>query len=226
VPRILLVEDEQSLRVSLEDRLAFEGYEVRSCADGRAALEVAGSGGFDLILLDVMLPGLDGFRFCKELRDRGDQVPVLFLTARADPVDTVTGFRLGGDDYVSKPFDTLVLLARIDALIRRDRKAGARRQDSGKRAFGAFQLDLDARELSKGGARVELHAVEYRLLSFLARNPNRVVSREELLQQVWRYDSSVTTRTVDVHVSRLRKKLGAGGRHLLTVRGQGYRFEP
>jgi len=227
--RILIVEDEKGLVLALEDCLKSEGYDTSSVGNGIAGQIEAQSGIYDLVVLDVMLPGRDGFQVCRNLREAGCRTPVLMLTARSSTIDTVMGLRLGADDYLSKPFDTQVLLARVHALLRRS-EAGLAGGNGGARShrFGRFELDMETMELRREGELIALTAQELRLLSFLAEHPNRVLKRDEILDQAWGYDSETTTRTVDVHVSLLRQKLGGeeGARHLVTVRGLGYRFVP
>jgi len=235
--RILIIEDEKGLVMSLEDLLGSEGYYTEGRYDGKsgedAVLQNTYSGEeWDLIVLDIMLPGKDGFQVCRDLRKRGVTTPVLMLTARDTNLDTVTGLRSGADDYVSKPFDSHVLLARVHALLRRAETAGGnsrglRDEPVPKQfAFGEFLLDTELKELKKGRDSVEINAQLYRLLEYLARHPDRVISRNELLDEVWGYDSVASTRTVDVHIARLRKKLGEEKqpRHIHTLRGHGYRF--
>jgi two-component system, OmpR family, alkaline phosphatase synthesis response regulator PhoP len=235
--RILIIEDEKGLVMSLEDLLGSEGYYTEGRYDGKsgedAVLRAADTGEeWDLIILDIMLPGKDGFQVCRDLRERGVTIPVLMLTARDTSLDTVTGLRSGADDYLSKPFDSNVLLARVHALLRRaelsDRSTRALREETGPKhfVFGEFILDRELKELKKGTVAVEINAQEYRLLEYLARHPDRVISRDELLDEVWGYGSVASTRTVDVHIARLRKKLGEEKqpRHIHTLRGHGYRF--
>ncbi len=189
----------------------------------------AARGNYDLIILDVMLPGRDGFQVCRNLREAGVQTPVLMLTARSTSMDTVMGLRLGADDYLTKPFDMPVLLARIQALLRRaGNTPPIERARGGTYRFGEFSLDSGKRELKRNDAVVPLSVQEYKLLLVFARNPDRVLTRDELLNEAWSYNSDTSTRTVDVHVAWLRQKLGEKRRprHLLTVRGHGYRFDP
>jgi two-component system alkaline phosphatase synthesis response regulator PhoP len=224
--RILLVEDEPSLVLTLSDRLNSEGYEVETAGDGATALDRALGASFDLILLDVMLPGgMDGFDVCRELRQRGVQVPVLMLTARSQVVDRVVGLKLGADDYVAKPFETIELLARIEALLRRARAPMA--DAAGTYAFGSVRIDFRRAEVTRDGEPVALSAMEYKLLVYFIRNRGAVLSRDEMLDKVWGYDAMPTTRTVDVHVASLRQKLEkhpARPEHILTVHRLGYRF--
>ncbi|HOV63481.1 MAG TPA: response regulator transcription factor [Spirochaetia bacterium] len=226
--RILLIEDEEGLVLSLEDRLRGEGYIVESRTDGKSGEEEAMTGEYDLIILDVMLPERDGFQVAKNLKDAGITTPILMLTARSSTLDTVLGLRIGADDYLTKPFDAQELSARMYALLRRSsmpqREPGT---ESDQIRFGDFLLDTKKQELSKSGETIPLNTHEYLLLKFLAENPNRVVSRDEILDEVWGYESETTTRTIDVHIAWLRKKLGETeeSRHLITIRGRGYRFD-
>ena len=226
--RILIIEDEKGLVMSLEDLLGSEGYYTEGRYDGKsgedAVLQTEGSGEkWDLIILDIMLPGKDGFQVCRDLREKGLTTPVLMLTARDTNLDTVTGLRSGADDYLSKPFDSNVLLARIHALLRRAELSDRIPEQF---VFGDFLLDTELKELKKGPKNVEMNAQEYRLLEYLARHSDRVISRDELLDEVWGYGSAASTRTVDVHIARLRKKLGEEKQplHIHTLRGHGYRF--
>lgn len=227
--RVLLIEDDPGIRMTLEDRLKAEGCIVTSRADGLSGETAAKSGEHDLVLLDLMLPGRDGLSVCRNLRTAGFNIPIIMLTARGADMDIVVGLKEGADDYVPKPFDSNVLIARMEALLRRTRTGGgAKGTLSGKIRFGDFTLDADKGELVRGNEVVPLNAQEYRLLEFLAANPNRVISREEMLDSVWGYESDTTTRTIDVHVARLRQRLGESDlpRHILTIRGRGYKFVP
>ncbi len=222
--RILLVEDEQGLAMTLRDRLEAEGFEVESRVDGESALEAGLHGSFDLILLDIMLPNRNGFDVCREWRSQGVSTPVLMLTARGQVADRVLGLRIGADDYVTKPFDMLELTARIEALLRR----AAAPQAAGVRIeFGAVVLDTKAGEVWRRGEKVALSTREYQLLAYLAEHANQVIPRETLLTEVWGYSSAVTTRTVDVHMAWLRQKIEdnpASPKHLVTLRGLGYKL--
>lgn len=221
--------------VALEDRLKMEGYQVSAVSDGIQGQREAERGRYDLVILDVMLPGRDGFQICQNLREGGCRSPVLMLTARGTTIDTVMGLRLGADDYLTKPFDMQVLLARIHALLRRSAGNAAESpappgasEPSTVYRFGRFTLDTVRYQLERDGEPVPLNAQEYRLLEVLVRNPGRVLSRDVLLNEAWGYDAETTTRTVDVHVAWLRQKLGEKDhpRHLITVRGYGYKFVP
>jgi two-component system alkaline phosphatase synthesis response regulator PhoP len=224
-PRILLVEDEPSLVLTLTDRLVAEGYRVETAGDGNTALARASEGPFDLILLDVMLPGRNGFDVCRDLRQRGVATPILMLTARTQVVDRVVGLKLGADDYLTKPFEMIELLARIEALLRRSR--GPTPAANGTYAFGAVEVDFRRAEVTKDGVPLALSALELKLLRYLIENRGIVVSRDELLDQVWGYDASAHTRTVDVHVASLRQKVEPQpGRpqFIVTVHRLGYKF--
>jgi two-component system alkaline phosphatase synthesis response regulator PhoP len=223
-PRILLVEDEAGLVLTLTDRLQNEGYAVESCGDGDTGLELAGNGNYDLVILDVMLPRRSGFDVCRKLRQQGISIPILMLTARGDVVDKVVGLQTGADDYLTKPFDMMELLARIEALLRR---APLRRAQTAAYSFGDVTIDFKKCVVTREGQPVPLSAREYQLLCYLIDHRGETIPREQLLSDVWGYQSSVSTRTVDVHMVWLRQKLEENPRlpqYLLTVRGLGYRF--
>ncbi|MDC7232687.1 MAG: response regulator transcription factor [Spirochaetales bacterium] len=227
MPRILIIEDEPGVQMTLEDRLQAEGYETEVRGDGIKGQQEAEENAYDLILLDIMLPGRDGFSVCQNLRNKKINTPVLMLTARNTSVDNIMGLRQGADDYVSKPFDMGVLLARIEALLRRSALGGG--TGSGEEevfSFGDFTFDLKQGRLMKKGEVIDLHAKEFHLLKFLLRHRNELLSRDRILNEVWGYESETTTRTVDVHIAKLRQKLGESElpRFIETVRGQGYRF--
>ena len=222
LPHVLLIDDEPSLVFVLTDRLEAEGYRVTAVGDGDAGLATATAGSFDLIVLDGMLPGRDGFDVCRTLRQRGVKTPVLMLSARGQVVDRIVGLQLGADDYLVKPFDVGELLARMGALLRRAAPTGL---DTFK--FGDVVVNTRAAEVTSGGQPVDLTAREFQLLLYFIQHEGATLSRDELLNAVWGYDSSVLTRTVDVHVGTLRQKLEPHPRkprHILTVHGLGYRF--
>jgi two-component system alkaline phosphatase synthesis response regulator PhoP len=224
---ILLVEDEAALRMTLGDRLRKEGFSVECASDGQEGLTKATGRSFDLIVLDVMLPQVDGWTVCRHLRGAGLMTPVLMLTARGTTAEKVTGLSLGADDYVTKPFKMPELLARIAALLRR--APGANRPEHDVHEFGRIRVDLSATEVTRDGRMINLSSREMELLRFFVRNPNRTVPREELLTQVWGYHRAMFTRTVDVHVASLRQKLEdepRQPRHFLTVQRSGYKFKP
>jgi two-component system alkaline phosphatase synthesis response regulator PhoP len=225
--RILLVEDEPGLVITISDLLAAEGYEVDSAADGEAGFAKASSGKFDLVILDVMLPKKTGYDVCRELRQRGVDTAILMLTAKGQVVDRVVGLKLGADDYLIKPFDPAELLARVEALIRRVQKE--KRIPVQTFQFDDVDVDFGRAEVHKRGQRINLATKELQLLRYLVDNRERVVPREEILQQVWEYRAEVNSRTIDVHVAWLRQKLEDNPqlpRHIQTIRGKGYRFTP
>ncbi len=225
--RILLVEDEPGLQLTLSDRLRREGYVVDTAGDGQTGLDRAATGQFDLVLLDVMLPRKNGFDVLRDLRQQGVETPVIMLTARGQVVDTVVGLKLGADDYLAKPFEMMELLARIEARLRRRTSPAANPPPDEGYRFGDVRVDFRSAEVFRGDERIELSAREYQLLRYLIAHPNQVVSRDQLLNEVWGYNAMPSTRTVDVHVAWLRQKIEPNPRHpqhLLTVHGLGYRF--
>lgn len=225
--RILLVEDEPGLQLTLSDRLRGEGYRVDTAGDGQTGLDKAATGEFDLVLLDVMLPRKNGFDVLRDLRQRGLETPVIMLTARGQVVDTVVGLKLGADDYLSKPFEMMELLARIEARLRRRTTPPATTPVSEGYQFGDVRMDFRSAEVFRGSDVLELSAREYQLLRYMIEHRNEVISRDQLLNEVWGYNAMPSTRTVDVHVAWLRQKIEPNSRHpqyLLTVHGLGYRF--
>lgn len=227
--RILIVEDNPDLAYGLRTGLEIEGYEVQVAEDGETGLERARSWTPDLVMLDLMLPGMDGYRVLKTLREGGSDVPVLILTARGEEADKVLGFRLGADDYVTKPCGVLELLARVGALLRRSRMAEHRSAGDGLERFGAVEINPASRTVTKEGTPVALSPKEFDLLLALVRRRGAVASRVELLREVWGHRVEVMTRTVDIHIAELRRKLEddpSQPRHILTVWKAGYRLEP
>ena len=226
--RILVVEDDQYLAAGLVENLRAEGYTVDQAGDGRAALEQLGAQAYGLILLDVMLPQIDGFTVCRTLRERGDNTPVLFLTARGDPADRVRGLEAGGDDYLPKPFHLKELLLRVRAILRRWDWYQSAAAESAVLRFGENEVDFRAfRARAWNGLTQELTEKEAMILKVLAERPGEIVSREDLLERVWGYDVFPSTRTVDNFILRLRRRFErdpANPRHFLTVWGVGYRF--
>ena len=223
--RILLVEDEPGLILTLSDRLRVEGYEVETAEDGEVGYQRASDEPFDLLILDIMLPRKSGLDLCRDLRQRNNKTPILMLTARGEVVDRVVGLKLGADDYLVKPFEMLELLARIEALLRRSPGEVAAGADSYQ--FEDVRIDFRRAEVTRSGDAVELSAREYHLLQYLINHRETVISREELLEQVWGYQATPLTRTVDVHIAWLRQKLETNPRHpqyILTVHGLGYKF--
>ena len=230
--KVLIVEDDRTLLEVLQYNLAREGYDVLTAADGFAGLETARSGKPDLVILDVMLPKMDGYEVCRILRQE-TTVPIMMLTAKTEETDRVVGLEVGADDYVTKPFSMRELMARVRAMLRRtemmkkeaESSAGA---PAARFKVGEFEIDAARHKVSRGSMAVDLSRMEFALLEFLARNHGQVFSRDQLLERVWGYDFSGDTRTVDVHVSWLRHKIEtdpAHPEHLLTVRGVGYKFE-
>jgi DNA-binding response OmpR family regulator len=223
VSRVLVVEDNADLAVGLQNNLEIEGYEVQVATDGRAGLAAARAQSPDLVILDLMLPELDGFRVLRALREQPGGPPILILTARGEEADKVRGLKLGADDYVTKPFGLLELLARVEALLRRARGAPARRRER----FGDVEVDVAARTIRRGDHTVDLAPKELDLLLTLLDAEGAALSRLDLLRRVWGYPSAVVTRTVDTHVAELRRKLEddpARPQHILTVRKVGYRL--
>ncbi|MDX1984506.1 MAG: response regulator transcription factor [Bryobacteraceae bacterium] len=223
--RILLVEDEPGVVLTVSDLLATEGYEVQSAGDGETGLARAVNENFDLIILDIMLPRKNGFDVCRELRQQGRDTAVLMLTAKTQVVDRVVGLKLGADDYLAKPFDPAELLARVEALLRRVKKEG--RTPVRSFQFNDVDVNFETGDVTKAGVAVPLAAKELQLLHYLVDHRGQVVPREELLQNVWEYQSEVNSRTIDVHVAWLRQKLEdvpQNPRFIHTIRGKGYRF--
>ena len=223
--RVLVVEDNRDLAFGLRNNLEIEGYEVEVAHDGTGGLARCAEWRPDLVILDLMLPGTDGFRVLRALRQRGEAVPVLILTARDAEADKVRGLRLGADDYVTKPFGVLELLARVEALLRRGRPAAPARMVL---RFGEVELDTGTRTVRRAGETVTLAPKEFDLLVALLEGRGAIVSRPELMRQVWGYQTDILSRTVDTHIAELRRKLErdpARPRHILTVRKAGYRLE-
>jgi two-component system, OmpR family, alkaline phosphatase synthesis response regulator PhoP len=228
VPRLLLVEDEPGLVLTLTDRLMAEGYEVESVMDAPTGLETASAGGFDAILLDVMLPGGNGLDICRTLRQRGVQTPILMLTAKGQIIDKVVGLKLGADDYLVKPFEMAELLARVEALLRRSVSTPPAPAVTGDAyRFADISVDFRRAEVIKAGQPLEVSAREFKLLKYFIEHRGAALTRDELLNEVWGYNAMPSTRTVDVHVAWLRQKLEDNPRHpqyILTVHGLGYKF--
>lgn len=224
--KILLVEDEPGLVTVLKDRLESEGFEIETATDGVQGFDKAFAGPFDLILLDVMLPRKNGIDVCRDLRQQSVTTPVLMLTARGKTIDKVLGLKIGADDYLSKPFDMMELLARVEALLRRSPPKGA--DESAVFSFGNVRVDLRGTQVRRGGKVIPLSAREFQLLRYFVEHRDATLSREELLREVWGYTATPTTRTVDVHVAWLRQKLEPDPhepKFILTVPGLGYKFE-
>jgi DNA-binding response OmpR family regulator len=223
--RVLVVEDEPTLVLTLTDRLRAEGYEVSAAETGEDGLRLAREASPDVILLDVALPGKGGFDVLRDLRQQRLDTPVIMLTARGQVVDRVLGLKLGADDYVPKPFDMMELLARIEAVLRR--RPGASPAGAGTATFGDVRVDFRRAEVTRGGESVELSSLEFKLLRYFLEHRGALVSRQELLEQVWGYPGVLQTRTVDVHVASLRQKIErhpAKPEYIVTVHRMGYRF--
>jgi two-component system alkaline phosphatase synthesis response regulator PhoP len=223
--RILVVEDDEVIRMTLGDRLESEGYAVDFAMDGEDGLQKALQRKSDLIVLDLMLPQKNGFDVCRDIRMAGIVIPVLVLTARGQTIDKVLALKIGADDYMTKPFDGMELLARVEALLRRS----ARNHDSTTHEFGTVRVDLRGTSVTRDGVTVPLSAREFELLRYLVEHPGTTLSREILLKEVWSYSADTLTRTVDVHVASLRQKLEDNPKqpaHIVTVAGLGYKFMP
>ncbi len=225
--RVLLVEDEEGLVLTLCDRLESEGLDVTASRDGKAGFDAASAEAFDLIILDVMLPKKNGYDVCRDLRQKGIATPILMLTAKGETIDKVLGLKLGADDYLTKPFEMIELLARVEALLRRSpgQITGANGLDTFR--FGEVSIDFKRAAVVKNNEAIDLSAMEFKLLQFLIENRGHVHSRDHLLDEVWGYDAMPSTRTVDVHIAWLRQKLEENPRHpsfIQTVHGLGYKF--
>lgn len=226
--RLLVVEDEIGIRVPLADSLRVAGYDVATAEDGESAMQVVPKGGFDLIVLDVLLPDMDGIAVCQKLRENGVETPVLMLTVKGGLEDRVRGFAAGADDYMGKPFEFVELLARIKAIVRRSRisePAGS----SSEHAFGDIRVDMARAVVLRGEERIVLSAMEYELLRYFLKHPGEILPRSRLLQDVWLAQPKSESRTIDVHITSLRRKIEKNPAHprwIRTVRGRGYRFLP
>jgi DNA-binding response OmpR family regulator len=223
--RVLVVEDDEAMAVALRDGFTYEGHEVTVARDGEAGLELARDSSPDIMILDVMLPKMTGLEVCRTLRGEGSELPIIMLTARGQEIDKVLGLKLGADDYVTKPFSFMELMARVEAVLRRSQPGG-----NAKGAvfdFGGVTVDLDRHEARKGEEELDLTPREFRLLGYFLGHQGEVVSREELLDAVWGYDTIPFTRTVDTHIAKLRKKIEddpSDPQHLITVHRLGYKF--
>lgn len=217
--KILIADDEQLMRQLVIDFLKPEGYEILEASDGKEALEIYDKEHPDLILLDVMMPGYDGWTVCREIR-RESTVPIMMLTAKGEEIDQLFAYDLGADEYITKPFSPKILVAKIKALLRRSQnKQETHEADDG------VAIDRDARQVVLDGKNVDLSPTEYKLLNYLMSNTGKALSRRQILNQVWNYDYYGDLRTVDTHINRLRIKLGDKGRYIRTVRGYGYRYD-
>lgn len=225
--RVLVVEDDEAMAVALRDGFDYEGYDVTVARDGEAGLAHARADNPDLIILDVMLPKMTGLEVCKSLRSDGRSVPIIMLTARGQEIDKVLGLKLGADDYVTKPFSFMELIARAEAVLRRTGSSSGAGPIGGTHTFGDVVIDFERHEVHKGDVNIDLSPREFQLLTFFIENAGRVVSREELLDNVWGYETIPFTRTVDTHIAKLRKKIEKNASdpdHIITVHRLGYKF--
>lgn len=225
--RILIVEDEPAMRMGLKDNFEFEGYEVEMAVDGQEGLDKVNGGRFDLIILDVMMPKMSGFDVCKALRKMGIMTPIIFLTAKSEEIDKVLGLELGADDYLTKPFSLRELLARVKAILRRVDSQTGSKSSQGQIQLGRLSVDLDQYTATLAGEAVRMSHKEYEILQFLIEKKNEVVSRYDLLNKVWGYESQPTTRTVDNFILRLRQRIEENPNDpkvILTVHGVGYKM--
>ena len=222
--RVLVVEDDEATAFALRDGFQYEGYTVATASDGEAGLRMAKDGPYELILLDVMLPEMSGLDVCKRLRGAGNQTPIIMLTARGQEIDKVLGLRLGADDYVTKPFSFLELMARVEAVLRRSTGHEGGPEEV---AFGDVTLNFTKMEATKSDRPLEVSPRELRILQYLIERKGHVVTRDELLDAVWGYTSFPFTRTVDMHIAKLRKKIEDNAhdpKYIITVHGIGYKF--
>jgi two-component system alkaline phosphatase synthesis response regulator PhoP len=222
--KVLIVEDDDSMAVALRDGFEYEGYEVVVARDGSEGMKMATGEDPDLIILDVMLPKITGLDICKQLRNDGNDVPIIMLTARGQEVDKVLGLKLGADDYVTKPFSFMELMARVEAVLRR---TGKIKEEIESYEFGDIRVDFRQHEVRKAGNLVDFSAREFRLLEFFIEHRGEVISRDQLLDGVWGYENMPFTRTVDMHIAKLRKKIEDDPhdpQHLVTVHRVGYKF--
>ena len=224
--RVLIVEDDESMSVALRDGFQYEGYAVTVAKDGEAGLHLATADPPDLILLDVMLPKMTGLDICKQLRGNGNGVPIIMLTARGQEIDKVLGLKLGADDYITKPFGFMELLARAEAVLRRAKGTAAAAPPESYR-FGDVCIDFKRHEARKGSEPIELSPREFQLLAYFIQHRGEIVTREKLLDTVWDYNAIPFTRTVDMHIAKLRKKIEdnpGDPKHIVTVHRLGYKF--
>jgi len=222
--KILIIEDEESILMALEDNLRLEGYEVSSAKDGQLGLSMAEEQGYDLIILDIMLPKMDGFEVCKQLRQEWITTPILMLTAKGQEIDKILGLELGADDYVTKPYSPRELLARVKALLRRAKQP---QQEINLYIFGDVEIDFIKYEARKKGKSIYLTALEFDLLHFLIKHKGQVKSRDSILDEVWGAEVYVHPRTVDKHIADLRKKIEddpPNPKYIIGMRGVGYKF--
>ena len=223
--KLLIVEDEQSIRALIRKYAVFDGYEVEEASDGMEAIEKFRKGKFDLIIMDVMMPELDGFSACREIRKQDEKVPIIMLSARGEEYDRIHGFEIGVDDYVVKPFSPRELLMRVGAVLKRSAAASGGRQSREVYKYEGLTVDFTARAVFIDGVQQELSPKEYDLLFYMVRNRGIALSRETLINNIWGYDFYGDDRTLDTHIKLLRRSLGDYARLIVTLRGVGYRFE-
>ncbi|HYE65404.1 MAG TPA: response regulator transcription factor [Pyrinomonadaceae bacterium] len=222
--KVLIVEDDQAMAVALRDGFTYEGYSVQVARDGDAGLRMASEKGLDLVILDVMLPRMSGLDICKQLRSNGNSTPIIMLTARGQEIDKVLGLKTGADDYVTKPFSFLELMARVEAVLRRASKLA---ETIERVQFGDVELSFKNLEATKGGRSIELSPREFKIMKYFVEHRGEVVTRDQLLDAVWGYDSLPLTRTVDMHIAKLRQKIEdtpGDPRYIITVHRVGYKF--
>ncbi|MBZ0258109.1 response regulator transcription factor [bacterium] len=227
MPRILIIEDEPDMRRGLQDNLEFENYEVVTTANGVEGLRLAQKEDFDLILLDLMLPGMDGIDVCRHLKDGGSLTPIIMLTARGSEADKIEGLEIGADDYITKPFSLRELLARIKVILRRTQLEP--RESIHTFEFAGVLIDFDHMTVTKNGEELEFSPREIEIMKLLVESEGKIVTREQFLKQVWGYDNVPATRTVDNHIAKLRQKIEDepdSPQHIITAHRQGYRFIP
>jgi DNA-binding response OmpR family regulator len=222
--KVLIVEDDQAMAVALRDGFSYEGYAVQVARDGATGLQLAREKSHDLVILDVMLPRLSGLDVCRQLRSAGNETPIIMLTARGQEIDKVLGLKTGADDYVTKPFSFLELMARVEAVLRRASKPAEAVEGV---SFGDVEINFKTFEASKGGRAVELSPREFKMMKYFAEHRGEVVTRDQLLDHVWGYEGLPLTRTVDMHIAKLRQKIEdtpSDPRHIITVHRVGYKF--
>ena len=222
--KVLIVEDDQAMAVALRDGFTYEGYTVQVARDGSAGLRLAQEKGLDLVILDVMLPRMSGLDVCRQLRGEGNQTPIIMLTARGQEIDKVLGLKTGADDYVTKPFSFLELMARVEAVLRRAAKPSEQIETV---EFGDVAVNFKTFEAAKGGRAIELSPREFKMMKYFVEHRGEVVSRDQLLDHVWGYDGLPLTRTVDMHIAKLRQKIEdtpSDPHHIITVHRVGYKF--
>ncbi|MFQ5720258.1 MAG: response regulator transcription factor [Acidobacteriota bacterium] len=225
MPKVVIVEDDEAMAVALNDGFRYEGYDVSTARDGESGLRLASTVKPDLILLDVMLPKMTGLDVCKKIRKDGDSVPIIMLTARGQEIDKVVGLKLGADDYITKPFGFMELMARVEAVLRR--ASGQAPPKIETFSFSGVTVNFKKSTVEKEGEPVVLSPREFRLLQYFIDNRGEVVTRDQLLNAVWDYDNTPYTRTVDMHVAKLRRKIEAlpsNPKHIVTVHRVGYKF--